>query len=1167
MTESRNILLGRIVVQLGFVTREQIEQCVSEQDKCARAGEKTHSLGTILLRKRFLTQAQLDQALQAQQQALHKEHEWVAGRKEDVLFGKLWVTSGILPEGKVNECLRLQAQMHDQGVVIRLGELAIKKGFLTAAQVTQTLRLQHKTIMRCGSCAKSFNVPASMIAKGVRCPHCNGELALKEPGPNVAVAGSAPALPVFKHKPEQRSEQHPASATEATMLAGDAIHIKGRPAGRSEDMVVTMKAPTSARPGAGTDPGQTPDSAPTVLATDAAGAASASKPGSPLTGKPFGRYMLLDVLGRGGMGVVYKAWDGQLQRVVTIKGEGDEIDSELVRRFIREAQSAAKLSHANIVQIHDIGVFEGTHYFTMDYLEGRNLKSLLENRRPGATRGRPAGARTDPRDASRKSGRSDAVSSGTATHAAGFRLPANAENLDTRSCMLILREVARALQHAHELGIIHRDLKPANIIVTPDRGPVVTDFGLARDVKGIGKSGLTMSGQVIGTPGYMPPEQAEGHVSKVGPHSDVYALGVIMYEMLTGRMPFESDNVYKLLQKVVHEDPAPPSSVCRTVHRDIETICLKAMEKDPARRYPAAGEFADDIERFLNGEPIGARPVSAVRRVARRLTKNRAAFVGFAAAILIGLGVGVFFLASAVKHGSDLQDARTAMEATLKDAESLGTAPEVPGPGELDSRQKAWERVKEAAANLLVLAADDPPGVKARDESRNRLAEISGLREAEKRRIELERDRANVKLAAASVADKVKGLDRYLYSTALPIGEYWKAIDECLAEFDNLVLAHPDVAEVWYFRGRLKLMLSQHEEAEADLCKALELEPAHYMARLYRARLYAEWFLALSYSSIGLSKSELRQKTVDKHEKAVADIAAIEKASAPIRWAGEEERTRVLIDASHQVALVKYDVALEILAKAGGDSPHEEYLNLVGAAWFMKGDAAKCEEAQTKALNRRPRYWKAFFDRGNARYAQRNIDGAIADWTGALEVNNRFVNAYLNRGVARAGKGDYDGAVADWEAVLKLNPKSDGAYHNRGLIRKAKGDFAGAMADYDKALEINPHDPQTLNSRGVARSEQNDFPGAIADLDKAIAESPKYSAAYYNRGNARVALGKADAALEDYAKAIEYDRSNTKAFLARGNLYSAMNNVPAAIADYSAALELEPTSATAHVAR
>jgi putative methionine-R-sulfoxide reductase with GAF domain len=415
--------------------------------------------------------------------------------------------------------------------------------------------------------------PALAAARDVVLDLIQSEIALREAqGERPALAEYRERLPQFADDLAKRLEKagalSPQQGEAVATMRGEPEHVPAAPAGA----VRTMRGVADAIP---------------------ANAGKGATAFPPLPG-----YELLEVLGRGGMGVVYKARHLDLNRIVAVKMvlAGGHAGPNDLARFRNEAEAVARLQHPNIVQVYDVGDYRGQPYMALEFVDGNLYRKLAFTPQPA------------------------------------------------RQAAQWVESLARAVHHAHQRGIVHRDLKLANILLSNDGSLKISDFGIAKMVQEHGP-GQTQTGAVLGTPNYMAPEQAEGKIHQIGPATDVYGLGGILYEMLTGKPPFRGRTTSEILDQVRTQDPTPLARLDPPIEapHDLETICLRCLQKDPGQRYPTAAALADELALFLAGEPIRSRPVTRTERLARWAQRRpmEAVLLGAGAMALIGLGIGI----------------------------------------------------------------------------------------------------------------------------------------------------------------------------------------------------------------------------------------------------------------------------------------------------------------------------------------------------------------------------------------------------------------------------------------------------------------------------------------------------------------------------------------------
>jgi len=797
----------------------------------------------------------------------------------------------------------------------------------------------------------------------------------------------------------------------------------------------------------------------------------------------FGPYVIEGELGRGGAGIVLRARHEDLKRPVALKVLKDAAQAHprLLERFQREATAAAKLRHPNIVVVHDAGRIDGIPFLAMELVEGGTL-------------------------ADRKISRRDAVA--------------------------LLAKVADAVQHAHELGIVHRDLKPANILIDSAGEPRVADFGLAHLAH---ETRLTRTGASVGTPVYMSPEQVRG--ADVGPRSDIYGLGVILYQLLTGRVPFDGSRIEEVYRKILVEDPPRPRRLAPDLPEDLETVCLKAIEKHPRRRYETADGLAADLRRWLAGEPIAARPPSTFRRVASYVGRRKPLAAAIAAALVVAAGFG------------------------------------------------AW-RVVEAGR---------------RSEAERRRADAVAL---------LERGRP-------ALDDAV----RYLYDANASYDELVRRVDRSRALLEEATAKAPDLPLGHYLLGRAWDVFGEWDRAEECWRRAIAADPrfgpAHYrLGRLLITRTFIERLVTADERDVLRRPEPLAKEAADEIARAALDDdldrkvaeAMIEfarvddKRLQPIaregidrfgsRQGAEDFHWLLALTLEGQERLHALDRAIELCPKHAialfcrgawrpdPDGAVADYTRAIeiqprfAAAWLNRGrerlDLGDFERAIvdfTRAAELQPSSAVAVGHRGVAKRRKRDLDGAIADCTRAIELSPRYTRARVDRGLVLQEKGDADAAIRDFTAAIDIDPRYAEALVNRAISFAAKGAFKDAVADCDRAIDVKPELYESWTTRGFARLNLQDLDGAAADFTRAIELQPAKAAAYINRADVRRLKGDIQGSLADVSKAIDLDPRPAAAYVNRGILRQTLSDVKGALEDYTRAIELNPREPAAYVNR
>ncbi len=811
-------------------------------------------------------------------------------------------------------------------------------------------------------------------------------------------------------------------------------------------------------------------------------------------------YEILGELGHGGMGVVYKARHLQLKRLVALKMilAGEYAGAEQRARFRIEAEAVARLQHPHIIQIHEVGEHDGRPYCALEFVDGGNLAHKL------------AGTPQPPQQA------------------AG-----------------LVETLARAMQAAHAQHIVHRDLKPANVLLRTDGTPKITDFGLAKrlDVE----SAQTQSGALMGTPRYMAPEQAEGRTREIGPAADVYALGAMLYEMLTGRPPFLGESTLDILYQVRFQEPVPPSRLQPKVPRDLETICLKCLHKEPRKRYTRALDLAEDLRRFQAGEPVWARPVSAAERGWRWCRRNRLV-ASLLAAVALVLVLGAIL--------STWQ----AVRATQAEAQARNN--EAKASQERDRAEANFALAKEAVEKTITRVAEDERLKQADFHKLRRELLASALPFYEEfvrqpgadTKLEAERGRAYGRLAYVQqeIGEKEQAV---------------KAYEQMLAIFARLAADFPDVPQ---YRHELTNSYNNLGVLLDHLGRQVKAEAAHRTALEMRERLAADFpvvpeyrqDLAKSHGNLGILLLKLGKRVeaeaacraaVGLYERLAADFPAVPEYRHDLaksrnnlssllsdlgKWAEEEAGRRATTGILERLAA-------DFPAVPGYRQELARSHHNLGYLLAGLGKQLEAEAAYRAALGLYERLAADFPAAPEYRQELAGSHNSLGLLLADLGKRTEAEAAY------RAGLGIQERLAADFPAVPEYRKDLAISHNNLGRLLNDLGKRVDAEAAYRAALVIRERLVADFPDVPKYRRELAKSQNSLGILLRRMGKRTEAEAAY------RAALGIQERMAADFPAVPDYRQDLAGSQNNLGNLLKDQGKRAEAEAAYRAALEIK----------
>jgi tetratricopeptide (TPR) repeat protein len=877
----------------------------------------------------------------------------------------------------------------------------------------------------------------------------------------------------------------------------------------------------------------------------------------------LGDFRLLREVGRGGMGVVYEAEQISLGRRVALKvlPFAATMDPRHLQRFQNEARAAASLHHEHIVPVYAVGQERGVYYYAMQFIDGRTLAQFLERQRQGGQTPRPDEPTTDYAPATPA-----APSADTGAQACATTVQAPRDAAYFRRVAEWGVQAAEALEHAHQLGIVHRDIKPGNLMLDGQGKLWVTDFGLAR----VGAdSGLTLTGDLVGTLRYMSPEQALAKRVVIDHRTDIYSLGVTLYELLAGQPAVGGTTREEILRQIVFAEPRRPRQLNRAIPPDLETIVLKASAQEPERRYATAQELADDLRRWLEDKPIRARRPPLRTRLARWGRRHRPLVAAVAAALLMGLAV----LAGSI--GWVLRD-QSARQAAAE--EKVREALAVLEPGLRQGNPHAPDVVR-AARQAEAHLAGGLIGLELRQQAEQLLADLAMLAKLEQIRL----DQAAVTGDDFDQAGAVRAYAKAFGQYGIDVGAL--SVAEAAARVRGRVIAAHLVAalEDWALaqkaggpRGgegwRRLLRVAQAADTAADQWSTAFREELLRGARREALRRLAEGAATASRPAVTLSllTKALRREGQDP-EGRFEDPADAALAVRLLREGHRRHPTDFWLN--HELAKALTEVRPSELDEAIGfyraalmlrpESPGVH--NNFGTALKNKGRLDEAIAAYREALRLKQDSPVAHNNLGSALFRKGRLDEAIACFKEALRLRKDFTKAHYNLGFALAKKGRPDGAIACYREAIRLKKDFPEAHGNLGaLLCNSKQDYDGAIAAFRQAICLKKDYAEAHLNLGIALAYKGRRNEAIAACRDALRLKKDYAEAHAHLGLLLLQKGRLDEAIAACREAIRLKKDDAHAHYSLGLVLRRKNRLDEAIACYREALRLKQDDPVTH---